>query len=193
MRVRDLVLHIAAPALGVTIVGVAVLLGPWSPLALDGANARYAAGDLDGAVSRYEAVATSWQTPTTRAEAWRRAGMIRRSQGDVRGAVRDFEHAVELAPEARVRADTFTELGLLYKDELKDSRSCAESFEQAAIDSATGEEDLAAAGCWLQAGDKPRAEAALLRAAGREPIREQAEKALATLDAPTAIVADGAE
>jgi tetratricopeptide (TPR) repeat protein len=193
MHVRELVLHVVAPALGVTLLGGLVLAGPWSPLALDRANARYAGGDLKGAVAAYEAVGESWQTPATRAEAWRRAGMIRRGQGDVRGAVRNFEHAAELAPSASVREATLAELGLLYKDELKDPRSCAEAFEHAALESTTGEEDLAAADCWVTAGDTARAQEALTRAAARPSLRKAAEKALAALDVQTGATADGAE
>ncbi len=190
MHARELLLPVVAPIVGVLALGALVLGGPWSPLALDSANARYAGGDLEGAISRYEAVAQSWQTPSTRAEAWRRAGMIRRGQGDVRGAVRDYEHAAEIEPVAERRSAILTELGLLYKDELHDPRSCAEAFEHAALDSRAGEGDLAAAGCWLQAGETDLAREALTRAAARPNLQETAEKALASLEATPASAAD---
>lgn len=193
MQLREVFVRAGFPVAVALVGGVIWLWGPWSPLAMDRANARFAGGDVPGAIERYEAVAKGWHTPSTRAEAWRRAGMLRRGQGDSRGAVRAFEAAADLAPEANARAEVLVELALLYKHALKDPKSCAEAFEQAALESAAGSEDLAAAGCWVEAGETERALEALDRAAARPDTAEAAEAAIAALNGVIGAVADGEE
>ena len=192
MLVRQLVAPVAGPALGVFGLGAAWLAGPWSPLAMDAANARYVAGDLAGAVSAYEAVGEGWHTPGTRADAWRRAARIRRTRGDARGAVRALEHATTLAPSSTLRAEIFDELASLYLDRLHEPRAAAEAFEAAAVEGGGGHDDLLAAAAWQSAGETARAEDALTRAAADPATWEEAELALATLQLHAGAM-DGAE
>lgn len=193
MPLREVFVRAGFPVAVALVGGVLWLWGPWSPLAMDRANARFAGGDVAGAIDGYEAVAEGWHTPSTRAEAWRRAGMLRRGLGDARGAVRAFEAAADLAPEASERAEVLVELALLYKASMNDPKSCAEAFEQAALESASGSEDLAASGCWVEAGETKRALEALARAAARPGTAEAAEEAIAGLNGVLGAVADGDE
>jgi tetratricopeptide (TPR) repeat protein len=192
MTVGSLVARALTPAGAILAVAVVALLGPWSPLALDRANASFAAGDLDGAIRAYEAVAEGWHTPATRAEAAHRAGLLRRGRGDVRGAVRDYERAIDLGGAASERVARLVELAMIYKGELGDARACASAFEQAAVESRDPAHDAAAAVCWAEAGEADAALAAVDRAEARGGTAT-AQRALAAVEARMGAVADGSE
>jgi hypothetical protein len=168
MRPRELLTLAFAPFGGSLAFGSAVLLGPWSPLALDPATARLAAGDTTGAIRAYEAAGAGWHLPDVRADAWARAARLRLAAGDARGAVRALEHAVEVEPVAAERAALLGQLAALYEGPLADPRACAAANEQAAAEvagtpgAAAWEAD--AARCWDRVGDTPAAMAARERA-----------------------------
>jgi tetratricopeptide (TPR) repeat protein len=192
MPLPRLLLRAAVPAAGLFALGVGVIVGPWSPLALDRANARYATGDVRGAIVAYEAVARGWHTPSVRAEAARRVGLLRRAEGDVRGAVRAWEGAVDLANDAAVRGQVLVELAVLYREALADPSACAEAFEQAAVETKNAAHDAAAAACWAESGDVDRALEAVDRVEARAG-REAGRAALAAVEALSPALADAGE
>jgi tetratricopeptide (TPR) repeat protein len=143
--------------LAVGAVGLAALLGPWSPLALDGANARYTAGDSMGAETAYAALTDSWRAPGTRAEAATRAGLLALARGDAREAAERLRRAVDLQPDADRRAEVRAQLAGIYRDQLEDPVRAAEAYEAAALDREGAASLVAAAVCWERAGSPDRA------------------------------------
>ncbi len=179
--------------LGAVGLGAAVLAGPWSPLVLDRANARYVAGDLAGAAALYEAAAEGWHTPATRADAAERAAMIHVQQGEHTRAANDLRRAAELSPSASRRGAIRSQLAALYLDSLRDPVRAAETWEQAEVERADGEGALAAARAWERAGREDRAmegyEAARLR--GRAHLQAEAAAGVARLATTLAEARDG--
>lgn len=168
MPTRDLLTLALAPLGAALVLAGVVSLGPWSPFAFDGATARLGGGDSAGAIVELERLGKGWRTPALRAEAWRRAGLVRLAGGDPAGAARAFEHAVDLEPGAEARAELLRRLAALYEGPLGDHRACAEAFEQAAAQGHPGSADEAdAARCWMSAALPGPAGAALQRASAR--------------------------
>ncbi len=165
MRLQELLTLAFAPLGGALGVGSLALMGPWSPLALDEATGRLAAGDTRGAIAAYERAGVGWHTPELRAEAWARSAYLRRAEGDPRGAVRALERAVDLEPAQTDRIALLEELGALYEGPLGDPRACAEAFEHAAAELGSAADERAAARCWRRAENDAAAELALERAA----------------------------
>lgn len=179
---RDLLPHlgriVVIPAVLVA-VGAAVVWGPWSPLALDRANARYLAGDTAGARAAYADVAEGWHTPSTRAEAALRAGLLADRDGDRQAAATWMRRAVDLEPDGARRAEIRNQLGALYGDGLGDAAAAAEQFDQAAVDADDPRLALAAGGWWEKAGEAARAHAAYRVAAARLAAVDAGAQALA--------------
>lgn len=144
----------------------AALAGPWSPFALDDANARYTTGDITGAEQGYVALIESWRAPDTRAEAATRAGLLALGRGDTRTAADRLRRAVDLQPDAARRAEVRAQLASVYRDQLADPVRAAEEFERAGSESSRARPILEAARCWELAGKADRALAAWTRAAG---------------------------
>jgi len=160
-------------------VGAAVVWGPWSPLALDRANARYLEGDLQGARAAYAEVADGWHTPATRAEAALRAGLLAGREGDSRAAVTWMHRAVDLEPDAERRAGIRNQLAALYGEALGDPAAAAAQYDQAAVDADDPRLALAAGSWWERAGESARAYAAYRVAAARLAAVDAGAQALA--------------
>lgn len=143
--------------------GALVVLGPWSPLALDAANARYVAGDVEAAIAGYEAVAEGWHFPTTRAEAAMRAGLLQSQQGEVEAAARWLDRATDLEPDPERRAAIRVQLGALLMG--TDPARAAAAFDRASIEAQEPRQALAAGHIFERLGDTTRALAAFRRAA----------------------------
>jgi tetratricopeptide (TPR) repeat protein len=169
MRIREFLTLAFAPLGGALGLGSFAVFGPWSPLALDDAAMRFAAGDSRGAIVAYEREAKGWRTPTVRAHAWAASARLRQAEGDSRGAVRALENAVDLEPDQPARIALLEALAGLYEGPLGDPRACAEAFEQAAAEGAAASTELASARCWLRAEEEGAARAALDRAAALSP------------------------
>jgi tetratricopeptide (TPR) repeat protein len=176
------------PLVGVVMV-VAVLAGPWSPLALDRADARYIAGDTAGARAAYEAAAEGWHFPSTRAEAARRAGLLALHEGDATAAAEWLRRAVDLEPAAEARGELRTQLASVYLELFDDPVRAAEQFEAARVERGSAEPALEAARAWERAGLNDRAHEAygealrgLPAGAGREEARDGLERVEKTLD-----------
>ncbi len=183
---------LAVPAL---IVGVAavVLEGPWSPLALDRANARYVAGDLAGAAAAYAEVAGGWHTPGTRAEAAARAALIAVQSREPTQAANWLRVAADLEPEAARRGALRMQLGTLYLQDLRDPLRAAETFAPADVDRGDGHAILAAARAWERAGRSEQALESYQRAVaalGEGDAREEAGIGLDRVGASLSGVAD---
>lgn len=153
---RYLLGAIALPG-AVGVVGLAALLGPWSPLALDRANARYTAGDIAGAEHAYADLTEGWRTPGTRAEAATRAGLLALARGDAQGAAERLRRAVDLQPDDERRAEVRAQLAGIYRDQLEDPVRAAEAYEAAALDREDAATLVAAAVCRERAGSPDRA------------------------------------
>ncbi len=130
---RYLVGAVAFPV-ALLLFGVCALLGPWSPLALDRANARYTAGDIAGASAAYAAVAEGWHFPDTRAEAAVRAGLLAAVSGEDLAAATWLRRAVDLHSDAQRRAAIRAQLAAVYLDALGDPVRAAQELEQAAVE-----------------------------------------------------------
>lgn len=145
-------------------VGVAAVVGPWSPLALDSANARYTAGDAVGAEAAYAELVDGWRSPETRAEAATRAGLLALARGDGLLAAERLRRAVDLHPDAGRRAEIRGQLAGIYRDQLRDPVRAAEEYDRAASEAERAGPAIAAALCWELAGMPERALAAWKRA-----------------------------
>lgn len=180
--------YLAAAALiplGGAAVLAGVLAGPWSPLALDRADARYLGGDLASALALYGDVADGWHTPATRAEAAERAALVALRLGDATAAAGWLRRAVDLEPEAAGRAALYGQLGALYLEDFGDPVRAAEAYERAAVEISDGVATLAAARCWERAGHPDRARVAYEQAAARLPEgsgRDEAQAGLARVE-----------
>ncbi len=164
--------------LAVGLVGVGALFGPWSPLTLDRANARYTAGDVAGAEAAYTELTEGWSTPATRAEAATRAGLLALARGDSREAAERLRRAVDLHPDAARRAEVRAQLANVYRDQLADPIRAAEEYERAALERDDASPLVAAATCWTRAGRPERALDAWMRAVsapGERAVRAQAQ------------------
>lgn len=183
MRLPTLRYLLSAGAIPATAVGLgaAMFVGPWSPLALDRANAAYVAGRLPEALVHYQAAAEGWHTPATRADAAERAALIHIQQGDATQAARDLRRAAELSPSSARRGAIRTQLGTLYLHDLDDPLRAAETFEQAEIDRGDGEAALSAARAWERADRPARALEAYQSAMQRLPSEER-DQATAGID-----------
>jgi tetratricopeptide (TPR) repeat protein len=175
---RYLVGAIGLPVV-VAVGGALVLLGPWSPLAIDRANSRYTTGDVAGARAAYEEVAEGWHFPDTRAEAAMRAGLLAQAAGDNRAAADWLRRAADLHPDAARRGEIEEQLAAVYRDSFADPVRAAEELERAAVDGGGARPLVAAAECWERADRPERALDAWTRAAAAtdDPV------ALATIDA----------
>jgi Tfp pilus assembly protein PilF len=190
MPIRRYLLGALAVPVGAAALVLAVLLGPWSPLALDRADARYIAGDVAGARAAYEAAAEGWHFPSTRAEAARRAGLLALHEGDATAAAAWLRRAVELEPSAELRGELRTQLASVYLESFGDPVRAAEQFEAARVERGSAEPALEAARAWERAGQADRAHEAygeamrgLPAGAGREEAREGLERVEKQLDA----------
>jgi tetratricopeptide (TPR) repeat protein len=167
------------------------LAGPWSPLALDRANARYADGDATGALADYRAVAEGWHFPGTRAEAALRAGLLCIVEGDSAAAAAWLRRATELYPEREERGAVWSRLGQLYLDAFGDPVRAGEAFERAAIEVAEPAASWMAAGrAWEQARQPERAWEAYRRAEADPALRVEARAATGRVEAQLDGVAD---
>lgn len=178
---RRYLLGAVAVPLAVGILGLVAVLGPWSPLALDRANARYTAGDVAGAELAYASLTEGWSTPATRAEAATRAGLLALARGDAREAAERFRRAVDLHPDADRRSAVRAQLAGLYRDQLADPLRAAEEYEKAALDADGAAVLVQAATCWERAGRIDRAVDAWMRAVnapGDAAERAEAEAGL---------------
>ncbi len=192
---RYLLGAVAAP-LAVAALAVAVLAGPWTPLALDAANARYTAGDVAGAEAAYADLVEGWRTPHTRAEAATRAGLLALARGDTTAAAARLRRAVELEPDAARRAEVRAQLAAIYRDQLGDPVRAAEEYERAATEAERAGPAIHAARCWELAGQLDRAlgawtRAITLRADARE--RALADVGFARAEAAFDAVVDAAQ
>ncbi|MDP2317703.1 MAG: hypothetical protein Q8P41_32755 [Pseudomonadota bacterium] len=190
--VRYLLGAIAAP-LVVGLLAVVAVLGPWSPLALDAANARYTAGDTAGAERAYAALTDGWSAPATRAEAATRAGLLALARGDVRDATERLRQALDLHPDADRRAEIRAQLAGIYRDQLADPVRAAEEFEKADLDREGADALVDAARCWERAGRADRALEAWMRAVnapGEGAVRAAAEAGLLRAERALAAVVD---
>jgi hypothetical protein len=179
---RDSLPYLARAALlpvGLLLAGLGVVWGPWSPLALDRANAAYLAGDAAGARSAYEAVVDGWHFPSTRAEAALRAGILATRSGDARAGAEWLKRAIDLEPDDVRRAGVRNQLAALYADALDDPASAAEQYNRASIEAGDPRLSLAAGTWWERAGDVGRAYAAYRAAAARLGAIDDAALALA--------------
>lgn len=189
---RYLLGAIAVPLL-VGVVGLVAMLGPWSPLALDRANARYVAGDVAGAEVAYAALAEGWSTPATRAEAATRAGLLALARGDGGEAVERLRRAVDLHPDADRRSAVRVQLAGVYRDQLGDPVRAAEEYERAALDADGAATLVQAAICWERAGRVDHAVDAWMRAVnapGNENARAEAEAGLLRAERAMGAVVD---
>lgn len=132
MRTVRYLLGAAIPPLAAGIVGGIVLFGPWSAFALDGANARWVAGDARGAFESYVAVAEGWHTPGTRAEAAARAGLLALASHQKATGARWLRRAVDLEPDADTRSGLRRRLAAVYIDDLDDPVRAADTYALAA-------------------------------------------------------------
>ncbi|MFZ5475497.1 MAG: tetratricopeptide repeat protein [Myxococcota bacterium] len=189
MQIRRYLLGaLAVPSAGVALV-VAALAGPWSPLALDRADARYIAGDVAGARAAYQAAAEGWHFPSTRAEAARRAGLLALREGDATAAVEWLRRSVELQPATEARGELRTQLATVYLELFADPVRAAEQFEAARVERGSAEPALEAARAWERAGLNDRAYEAYAEALrglpegpGREEARTGLERVAKALD-----------
>lgn len=168
--------------------GAALVWGPWSPLALDRANSLYAAGDRVGAFDAYVAVVEGWHTPTTRAEAALRAGLLAGERGEGDRAAALITRATDLAPDAATRARCYVQLAAIQEGDLRDLPGAAESWERAAQAVDEPRYRVAAARLWERAGQLERAlvdwrAAAPALAAMDAALRDEARASLARLGA----------
>ncbi|MEN9786433.1 MAG: hypothetical protein RLZZ299_1697 [Pseudomonadota bacterium] len=192
---RYLLGALAVPA-GIVAIALVALRGPWSPLALDRADARYVAGDLDGAAAAYADVAEGWSTLSVRAEAASRAAMIHLQKGDAVAAAAWLRTAAELSAEPSRRAELRTQLASVYLDVLRDPRRAAETYALAEVDAGDGRALVSAAHAWERAGEPSRALVAYQQALGvlaPGEARVDAERALGRLGRELAGVADAGE
>jgi tetratricopeptide (TPR) repeat protein len=192
---RYLLGALAVPA-GIVALAFVALRGPWSPLALDRADARYVAGDLDGAVAAYVEVAQGWSTLSVRAEAASRAAMIHLQKGDAVAAASWLRTAAELAADPARRAALRSQLASVYLDVLRDPRRAAETYALAEVDAGDGRSLAAAAHAWERAGEPSRALEAYQQALGvlaPGETRADAERALGRLGHELSGVADAGE
>lgn len=136
----------------VACVGAAAILGPWSALALDGANARWVAGDARGAFEAYTAVAEGWYAPATRAAAAERAGLLALAVGDAANGARWLRRAVDLEPEPARRAALRVQLADVYLERFGDAVRAADTLAQAAREGDPGPTWLAAARAYERGG-----------------------------------------
>lgn len=179
--------------LAVGIIGLVAVLGPWSPLALDRANARYTDGDIAGAETEYAALTEGWRTPATRAEAATRAGLLALARGDGPEAAERLRRAVDLHPDAERRAVVRARLAGVYRDQLVDPIRAAEEFERAALDVEAVGALVEAATCWERANRLDRAVSAWMRAVnapGSEADRARAEAGLLRVERAMGAVVD---
>lgn len=202
---RRLLLAAALP-IGLGVFGFGALWGPWSPLALDAADARYLTGDAESALVAYAAIADGWYTPTTRAQAATRAGLLALQRGDANTAVAWLRRALALEPEAGERAALGSRLAGLYLDTFGDPARAAEAWEQVALDlgTAAGGALASAATCWERAERPDRAREAWIRASAvlrlsaetdgsaREVAQAGLERVEAALTAAALTATDGA-
>lgn len=149
------------------LVGVLVIWGPWSPLALDRANALWAGGDLAGARGAYARVVDGWHTPGTRAEAAFRAGVLAGQAGDPHAASEWLKRAVDLEPDDTRRAALRSQLATLYAEGLDDPAGAAEQYTRAGIESDDPHLLLTAAAWFERAGEVARAYTVYRTAAAR--------------------------
>lgn len=126
--------------------GLGAVWGPWSPLAMDRANARYLAGDLDRAQALYEEVAEGWHFPATRAEAAMRAGLLHAQLGAVEQGVKWLRRAVDLEPDRARRGALRAQLAAMLAPDAP--AEAAALYEQAALDSGSGRALVEAAQIW---------------------------------------------
>jgi tetratricopeptide (TPR) repeat protein len=190
---RRYLLGAVALPLTVGILGLVAVLGPWTPLALDRANARYTAGDVAGAEEAYAALMEGWSTPATRAEAATRAGLLALARGDAGEAAERLRRAVDLHPDAERRAAVRIQLAGVYRDQLSDPARAAEEYERAVLDADGAATLVAAATCWERAGRIDRAVDAWMRAVnapGDDAAREQAEAGLLRAERSMVAVVD---
>ena len=186
---------LGALAVPVVILGLAALVleGPWSPLALDRANARYVAGDLAGAAAAYAEVAEGWHAPGTRAEAAARAALIAVQSREPTQAASWLRQAADLEPEPGRRGALRMQLGTLYLEDLRDPLRAAETFAQAEVDRGDGHAVLAAARAWERAGRSDQALDSYQRAVaalGEGEARDEAGVGLDRVGASLSGVAD---
>lgn len=155
-----------------------------SPLAMDGANRAYLAGDAPRALAGYEAVADGWHTRETRIAAAERAAMLDLQAGHDVVAVSRLRQATNLA-NGRAKVRLAQRLADVYADHFHDHRRAALALREAAkvsddpallVKAARAFERAEAwsdAGdCWTEAlpglagtTDREEAEAGLLRVA----------------------------
>lgn len=163
---RYLLGAVALPVL-LLLTGGAVVWGPWSPLALDQADAAYASGDFSGARAAYAAVAEGWHRPSTRAAAALRVGLLADQQGDHRDAAEWLRRAADLEPEPDKRAQVWVQLAVLYLDHFSEPVRAAEAYEMAARTGDDPRHLLAAARLWERARKPDRALADYREAAAK--------------------------
>jgi tetratricopeptide (TPR) repeat protein len=135
----------------VLIGGAAAFGGPWSPLAMDRADARYVAGDLDGARAAYAEIARGWHTPSTRAEGALRVALLADQAGDSKAAVEWLRRSADLQPDPERRAEVLVQLSALYLGRFEDPVRAAEAYEQAARTGDNPRYLVAAARLWERA------------------------------------------
>ncbi|MDP2305214.1 MAG: hypothetical protein Q8P18_04225 [Pseudomonadota bacterium] len=190
---RRYLLGAVAVPLTVGVLGLVGALGPWSPLALDRANARYTAGDVVGAEVAYAALAEGWSTPSTRAEAATRAGLLALARNDPREAAERLRRAVDLHPDADRRSAVRVQLAGVYRDQLVDPVRAAEEYERAALDADGAATLVEAAACWERAGRLGQAVDAWMRAVnapGDDAARAEAEAGLMRAERAMGAVVD---
>jgi len=171
------------PGAAVVIGGAIAGLGPWSPLALDRADALASAGRIDDACAAYRSVARYGATVDLREEAaWRAAvamSLEAGPQGDTQegpqGAIRGLRAYTRAYPNGRWRGEAFARLGALYAGHLNAWERAGRAWRQAArVD--PGHDDapdwtLRAADAFERAGLDARAHALRLSVARAWPDR----------------------
>lgn len=166
----------------VGVMGAGLMIGgwwhsPWSPHALQAPAELAAAGDPEGAVEAYTALAEGWATRSTRTEAIWRASEVAAVELDAPNrALELLQTYLSLEPSPAEAARAWERLGGLYAQRLGDPARAAEAWETAA----GLEPESPRAARWLLDAGLARVELGDTEAADRDLRAATADASLAT-------------